>query len=97
MDMKEASAMTEASGLTNEEDGNARRLPLQTSSQDAAIRWARAAAQFDGEGPAAVALRRVSAWHLGRAPALGEPESLHISWPGSSRHSRPRSASTISR
>ena len=40
MDMKEASAMTEASGLTNEEDGNARRLPPQTPSQDAAIRWA---------------------------------------------------------
>jgi hypothetical protein len=37
--MKDASAMTEASGLTNEEDGNARRLP-QTPSQDAAIRWA---------------------------------------------------------
>ena len=40
MDMEEASAMTEASGLMNEEDGNARRLPPQTSSQDAAIRWA---------------------------------------------------------
>ena len=40
MDMKETSAMTEASGLMNEEDGNARRLPPQTSSQDAAIRWA---------------------------------------------------------
>ena len=38
MDMKEASAMTEASGLMNEEDANAR-LPPQ-SSQDAAIRWA---------------------------------------------------------
>jgi hypothetical protein len=35
MDMKEA--MTEASGL---EDGNARRLPPQAPSQDAAIRWA---------------------------------------------------------
>jgi hypothetical protein len=40
MDMKEASAMTEASGLTNEEDGNARRLPPHMPSQDAAIRWA---------------------------------------------------------
>ena len=40
MDMKEASAMTEASGLTNEQDGNARRPPPQTPSQDAAIRWA---------------------------------------------------------
>ena len=40
MDMKDASAMTEASGLTKEEDGNARRLPPQTPSQDAAIRWA---------------------------------------------------------
>ena len=37
MDMKEASAMTEASGLTNEQDGDARRLPFQS---DAAIRWA---------------------------------------------------------
>jgi len=40
MDMKEASAMTEASGLTNEEDGNARRLAPQSPSQNAAIRWA---------------------------------------------------------
>ena len=40
MDMKDASAMTEASGLTNEENGNARRLPPRAPSQDAAIRWA---------------------------------------------------------
>ncbi|MCK1480576.1 hypothetical protein ACVWWG_004611 [Bradyrhizobium sp. LB7.2] len=45
MDMKEASAMTEASGLTNEQDGieqtsSARRRPLQSPSPDAAIRWA---------------------------------------------------------
>jgi hypothetical protein len=40
MDMKEASAMTEASGLTNEQDGNTRRLPPQSSSQDVASRWA---------------------------------------------------------
>jgi len=40
MDMKEASAMTETSGLTNEQDGDARRLPPQSPSQDAAIRWA---------------------------------------------------------
>jgi hypothetical protein len=45
MDMKEASAMTEASGLTNEQVGNERtfdprRRPLQSPSQDAAIRWA---------------------------------------------------------
>jgi hypothetical protein len=40
MDMREASAMTEASGLTNDQDGNARRLPPQSPSQDAAIRWA---------------------------------------------------------
>ena len=45
MDMKEASAMTEASGLTNEQDGNEhtfdpRRRPLQSPSQDAATRWA---------------------------------------------------------
>lgn len=45
MDMKEASAMTEASGLTNDEDGieqtsGARRRPLQSPSQEAAMRWA---------------------------------------------------------
>ena len=44
MDMKEASAMTEASGLMNEQDdertSDARRRPLQSASQDAAIRWA---------------------------------------------------------
>ena len=45
MDMNEASAMTEASGLTNEQIGNehssdARRRPLQSPSQDAATRWA---------------------------------------------------------
>lgn len=40
MDMKEASAMTEASGLTNEQDSDARQRPLQSPSQDAAIRWA---------------------------------------------------------
>ena len=45
MDMKEASAMTEASGLTNDRDSiertsEARRRPLQSPSQDAAIRWA---------------------------------------------------------
>lgn len=43
--MKEASAMTEASGLTNEQDGigqtsDARRQSLQSPSQDAAMRWA---------------------------------------------------------
>lgn len=45
MDMKEASAMTEASGLTNDQDGieqtsSARRRPLQAPSPDAATRWA---------------------------------------------------------
>ena len=40
MDMKDTSAMTEASGLTNEQDGNTRRLPRQSPSQDAASRWA---------------------------------------------------------
>ncbi|MGY4429702.1 hypothetical protein ACVWWO_002179 [Bradyrhizobium sp. F1.13.1] len=52
MDMKEASAMTEASGLTNEQDGvdhasaarlraeaEASRRPLRRASQDAAMRW----------------------------------------------------------
>ncbi|WGR90945.1 hypothetical protein MTX26_09815 [Bradyrhizobium sp. ISRA443] len=45
MDMNEASAMTEASGLVNEQDGSeprsaARRRPLQEPSQDVALRWA---------------------------------------------------------
>jgi len=45
MDMKEASAMTEASRLTDEQDDNerasdARRRPLESASQDFAIRWA---------------------------------------------------------
>jgi hypothetical protein len=45
MDINEASAMTEASGLVNEQDGieqssDAARRPLQSPSQDAAIRWA---------------------------------------------------------
>ncbi|WP_407116162.1 hypothetical protein [Bradyrhizobium sp. LMG 9283] len=45
MDMKEAAAMTEASGLIDEQGGieqspDARRRPLQSPSQDAAIRWA---------------------------------------------------------
>ncbi|SCB54144.1 hypothetical protein GA0061098_1023100 [Bradyrhizobium shewense] len=45
MDMKEASAMTEASGLVDEQDGSdrisgARRRPLRQPSQDVALRWA---------------------------------------------------------
>jgi hypothetical protein len=40
MDMKDASAMTEASGLTNQRDGNARRLPPHSPPPDAASRWA---------------------------------------------------------
>jgi hypothetical protein len=44
MDMKEASAMTEASGLMNEQDdehtSDARGRPPQSPSRDAAIRWA---------------------------------------------------------
>jgi hypothetical protein len=45
MDIKEASAMTEASGLTNEQDGigqtfGERGRSFQSPSQDAAIRWA---------------------------------------------------------
>ena len=44
-DMKEASAMTEASGLTDEMDATehssgSRRPAQQSPSQDAAIRWA---------------------------------------------------------
>ena len=45
MDLPEDAAMTEASGLTNERDGiertpGPRRRPLQSPSQDPAIRWA---------------------------------------------------------
>ena len=43
MDSKEASAMTEASGLTNEQhdpSSDARRRPPQSPSQDVAIVWA---------------------------------------------------------
>ena len=45
MDLSEDAAMTEASGLTKEQDGieqtsDPRRRPLQSPSQDAAIRWA---------------------------------------------------------
>jgi hypothetical protein len=40
MNMKDASAMTEASGLTNEQDGDARRLPSESPSADTAIRRA---------------------------------------------------------
>jgi hypothetical protein len=44
MDMKEGSAMTEASGLVNEHDGIGQtsdaRWPPQSPSQDAALRWA---------------------------------------------------------
>lgn len=45
MDAKEASAMTEASALLDEQDGNeqgsgVRRRPAQSPSQDAAMRWA---------------------------------------------------------
>jgi hypothetical protein len=44
MDMKEASAMTEASGLINEDGveqtSKTRRRPVHSPSQDAAMRWA---------------------------------------------------------
>lgn len=45
MDMKEASTMTEASGLIDQQDGDDRtsdapRRPLQSPPQDNALRWA---------------------------------------------------------
>ena len=45
MDLRESSAMTEASGLTNQPEDyehacDARRQPVQSPSPDAAIRWA---------------------------------------------------------
>ena len=82
MDMKEASAMTEASGLIDDQDavGAPRRSgeteapetrrtlrQLQTRRRCAG----RAAAQGDGAGSNVPALRRVPPRHLGRAPALG--------------------------
>ena len=56
VDMKEASAMTEASGLTNEMDVNgqtsgARRRPLRSPSQDAALRWAERLRKVTVEAP----------------------------------------------
>ena len=40
MDMKEASAMTEVSGLTNEQHTfDPSRRPLRSASEDAAVRW----------------------------------------------------------
>ena len=46
MDLRETLAMTEASGLTNQPDdhehaSDARSRPVQSPSQDAAIRWAK--------------------------------------------------------
>lgn len=45
MDVKETSAMTEASGLVDEQDGTehasgARRRPAQSPSQEAVMQWA---------------------------------------------------------
>ncbi|MDA9432025.1 hypothetical protein [Bradyrhizobium sp. CCBAU 51627] len=40
MDMKEASAMTEASGLTNDEDKLEQASPRRRDTGDAATRWA---------------------------------------------------------
>lgn len=44
MDMKEASAMTEASGLTNDQGGfeqrSGARQAVQSPAQDVAMRWA---------------------------------------------------------
>lgn len=45
MDVKEESAMTEASGLVEDQDGieqtsGARRRPAQSPSQEAVMRWA---------------------------------------------------------
>jgi hypothetical protein len=51
MEMKEASAMTETSGLTSEQGGDERRPPRQTSSQDAAIRWAERLRKVTMEAP----------------------------------------------
>ncbi|MCC8977304.1 hypothetical protein [Bradyrhizobium acaciae] len=56
MDMKEASAMTEASGLVEEQDGSGRtseapRRQPQRPSQDVALRWAERLRPVASEAP----------------------------------------------
>ena len=73
MDMKEASAMTEASGLVSEQGSDAR--PIGSAFAGLRDPLRRAAAQGDHRGAVAVALRRLPARHLGRATGLGDPRA----------------------
>ena len=56
MDIKETSAMTEASGLTNEQEGveqtsGGGRRPIQPPAQDTAIRWVERLRKMTVEAP----------------------------------------------
>lgn len=56
MDVKEASAMTEASGLVDEQDGieqasGAGRRPPHSPSQDVAMRWANRLGEMTVKAP----------------------------------------------
>lgn len=88
MDMKEASAMTEPSGLTDAQGGIERASEAGPSGRaeprvfqrhspqsDMAVRWADQLREVTVKAPPAVALRRVPAGSLGRAPALGNPRA----------------------
>jgi hypothetical protein len=82
MDMKEAAAMTEASGLIDEQGGIEllRCAPATAPIAFAGCRdpMGRSAAQGDREGTVAVALRRVLAGNLGGAPALGDQRACTL-------------------
>lgn len=97
MDVKETSAMTEASGPVDDPDGRT------AAERPDGIGWdptvaapafdrggtalGRAAAQRDGAGPIVLALRRVPTRHLDRARALG-PGRRAADVHGTSRHFR---------
>jgi hypothetical protein len=88
MDMKEASAMTEASGLIGEQGSDGR--PIESASQDFAIRCAERLRRVTIEAPL------LSCSASGSRDAR-RSASRRATWPESSRPFRPRSASTISR
>ncbi len=84
MDMKEMSAMTEASGLTNNDGGIEQASLARPSrpadpsrrpshSQDAAMRWAEQLREMTLKAPVQSLFAGVSAWALGRASALSAP------------------------
>lgn len=73
MDMKEASAMTEASGLMNEQS---------PPSQEATMRWVEQLRKVTIQAPLQALFCRVSVWYVGRTPTLAGAARLHV-WPGS--------------